>query len=49
MRMNRAEDSLGCLWVVGTGYAVKAAGAGGSHMLYQRCFGNSEAHVSSES
>jgi len=42
-----AENSLGCDGVVGTGSAVKAAGAGGRHS--QKCFGNSEAHVSSES
>jgi hypothetical protein len=32
-RTNRAENSLGCDGVVGTRGAVKAAGAGGRHLL----------------
>jgi hypothetical protein len=51
MRLNvSAKDSLSCDGSLGTGVAVKAAGAGGSHMKIVRFygFGNSKAHVSSE-
>jgi hypothetical protein len=44
-----ASNSLGWFGVAETGVAVRAAGAGGRHLLtFQRCFGNSEAHVYSD-